>query len=582
MSKIVYLCFNNRHLEKRLTSNKVFELLSDRLSPDNITPNPVKIIKDNGIGIAVVNPSESVKIKNTSVCVGALLKPCVRWYEPTSDVPDGNYALFRGNGHTIEVVTDVVASKTIWYYFDKDMFVASTSQRAIVMFLGSLSFNKSVIPWMISTGNMGYGNSWDNRINMLKGDSKLTLNRRIWQIDLDEKPVKIEPQDISMKEALPYVLSVYEDSFNRLDLPGCKWLMALSGGHDSRFVFLQLKDKLPLECVSWGVKDAIDDERNDVYIARKLAEYYGCNHYFRVVELKEELIDNSLNRLIMGGEGRTDNLNAYTDAFNSWKLFHEMDVGGIFRGDVGYNSRAVLNEEHARRMQKINTLKDYRDYYKLKKFGFEKQEIHPDLRKKDNESLKSYSMRLYQMYALPHAIAGWNDIVSPYVNVINPLISRNIVYAVRKLPESLLYLKKLHKAMVESISPDIAFAKISADEPLKKVLYNACFVRYISEQLKDNSNNAILDDKYLHMILRNLTTINFADSQNSKTIIFKYTSSMKKLISVNTKQRMYAHVKNKIDFNKIAWRSYIILRVYNLLMEDAHSLKIIDVSNLSE
>lgn len=581
MSKLVYICFNNKKLENKLGSRKVFEIMSDRLVPGNITPHPVRVIREDGIAVGIINPAKSVITHGPSVCLGVMMKPCTKWYQPMSPVPDGNYALVRGDDTTIEVVTDIVASRTLWYYYDEDIFIASTSQRAIVMLMGSVSFNQEAVSWMLSSGLLGYGNAWDTRIKKLKGDSRIVLDRRSWEVTIYETPVRFEPADMPVKKAVPRMREVYEDTFTRLNLEPEQWLMALSGGRDSRLVFLLLQDKLNLKCVSWGMKNALHDTLNDAHIAKELAARYGYEFIFREVETKEAFIEDSLTRFLMSGEGRIDNIGPYMDAFDSWKFFFEMDVRGMFRGDQGYYQAAIVNEDHGRKMGSMKLLQDYKEYPDIAQFGFAPQEIHDELGKKKHESLVSYSYRFHHMYRIPHTTAAWNDLVSSYIEVINPLLTRNIIYEIRRLPDHLLFKNKLHNAVVESITPDIHFAKRSAIEPLSDVLYNKHLVKYLCEQLAGDNDREILPGEFLDLVLAQVRSYDGTGAGLVRTIPVYLINTFKKMISDKKKQKLSAYIKNHFEYNKIALRCFIVIKMYTILHADAKALETVLKENVS-
>ena len=179
MSKAVYICPRNAR-DSSLIKNTLVGI-NKRIAPDNISMQPPpKIVESDGIIIGIFNPTE-VTIKNGSVCLGSMIDP-EEWHLPMQRSPDGTYALFRSNRKSIQVLTDVVATRTIWYFLSDSIFVASTSQRAIVSVLGSFEFNKQVIPWILSTGSLGPVHGWDRRIKRLGGDSSIILDR---ESDLD-------------------------------------------------------------------------------------------------------------------------------------------------------------------------------------------------------------------------------------------------------------------------------------------------------------------------------------------------------------------------------------------------------------
>ena len=191
MSKIILICFKD--CVQNPYSNVDVEILSKRLTPDNISPRPLLIIDKNGIFICIFNPSKSLPIKNTSVCMGNLIDPKDNWWEPMGKVPDGSYALFRSDENTVELVSDIVASRTIWYIQTENIFIASTSQRAIVFFLQDFNLNKAVISWILSSGTLGPGLSWDNRIQCLRGNTSLFLDRSSWKLTTKKEITNFNP-----------------------------------------------------------------------------------------------------------------------------------------------------------------------------------------------------------------------------------------------------------------------------------------------------------------------------------------------------------------------------------------------------
>jgi hypothetical protein len=572
MSKVIYICFRDNRVSDHKLLSRTFEVISNRLVPDNIIPNPVKIIQGNGIAAAIINPVESIKLHDFSICLGALMGPCDEWYRPHSKIPDGNFALFRGGEETVEVITDVIAGRTIWYYHDSNIFIASTSQRAIIILLSSFLLNKSVVSWMLSSGTLGYKNSWDTRIQKIDGDSKITLDRVAWKINLVNNPVEFHPHFITRDNAKYNIKAAYKETFENLELRLPEMAIALSGGYDSRLVFLMLKDKVKLYCTSWGYKNALYDKYNDAYIAKKLAEYFKCEYHYNEIEIKEEFIHQSLTRLLVSGEGRTDNVGAYLDEFQTWKRLFEMNQVGLLRGDLGYNSRAILSEQQGRQMQRVKMLTDYKDYSAISMFGFEHQEVHDDLKMKENESLITYSFRMHHMYNLPYSVVAWTDIMCPYVELINPLFSKTIITAIRKLPDDLLYMKSIHSEIVKEISPPIDVARHSADLPLRSILYNQGMVYYLIDILKNNNCEKALPKDFIDLIIKNIRIYDESKGMRYKLSAFNIKNSLKKYISTSNKQKLSAFIKSNYNYNMLALRAFIIIAMTRLLDEDSQVL----------
>ena len=77
-----------------------------------------------------------------------------------------------------------------------------------------------------------------------------------------------------------------EEVFENLDLDYQKWILALSGGVDSRANLLMLKNIKDLRCVTWGRKSSQVDQLTDAYIAKQLAAHFEIEHQFMHIDAK--------------------------------------------------------------------------------------------------------------------------------------------------------------------------------------------------------------------------------------------------------------------------------------------------------
>ena len=110
-------------------------------------------------------------------------------------MPDGTYAIVRVDNHRIELLSDYTGMRTIWHYHDKEYFIASTSQRMIISFLGNLKLNNDAVRWMLSSGTLGPENSWDKRIKPIQGNTIVSLDRKNWEINCQSnKRIEIKPK----------------------------------------------------------------------------------------------------------------------------------------------------------------------------------------------------------------------------------------------------------------------------------------------------------------------------------------------------------------------------------------------------
>jgi hypothetical protein len=124
--------------------------------------------------------------------LGKMIGEDDKWHEPGTDFPEGTFALFRDGEGFCEIVTDPVGTRTIWYYHDEDLFIASTSQRAIILYIGGFEFDARVIPWMLSTGSLGPTLSWDRRIMRVPTDTSVILDKKNWSLQVIKSQLSLK------------------------------------------------------------------------------------------------------------------------------------------------------------------------------------------------------------------------------------------------------------------------------------------------------------------------------------------------------------------------------------------------------
>jgi len=291
--------------------------------------------------------------------MGRLFGPKHDWWSPGAEAPDGSYALFRSNETTVELLTDIVASRTIWYVRTEKLFIASTSQRAIVFFLQDFEPNRAACSWMLSSGDLGPGLSWDHRIQCLKGNARLTLDRSSWRVKVVREAIDFTPKHLSEKEHEQGLRQAIEDTFEHLDLDLDKWVLPLSGGRDSREILLNIKNRENLKTVTWGLRSALSDSESDASVARLLANHFGLEHEYFETDISDEPAERVLDRFIVAGEGRIDHVSGYMDGFAIWKHLHERPCEGIIRGDQAFGRPAVRTRRDVYRQWSYFLLSDF-------------------------------------------------------------------------------------------------------------------------------------------------------------------------------------------------------------------------------
>lgn len=577
MSKIVFLCF--RDPNNQYFSNKEIALLSNRLSPDNISTHPFKTIDNFGILIGIFNPSDTLPIKNSSVCLGNMIQPKIDWWQPLSGIPDGSYALFRSDKNYVELISDMGASRTIWYFQNDYMFVASTSQRAIVFFLQDFMPNRAVYPWMLSSGHLGPDLSWDTRIKYLNANSRLLLCRSSWTISINKNPFHFDPVNLPVQEHERRLRNAMKEVFDQLHLDYSKWMLPLSGGYDSRAILLMLKNRKKLRCVTWGLRSSMDNIMNDAFIARRVANYFDLDHQYFETDISDEPIKNIFHRYLTAGEGRVDHIAGYLDGFKVWKFLFEKGISGIIRGDSGFGYDFVKTPIKARHRVNARFLSDYSNLNNLEGDEIEEQLWPEYLDRKENESLSIWRDRLYYEFRIPVIISALNDLKSPYLEVINPLLSRHLVACITKLPDSLRDNRKLYKEIITSESPNIPFAKYSATAVglnYKYVFRNPQVVNEIANELSSTYAGSLLSNKFIEYVLRKMEVLDIQSSTN-RVFTRKLKGQFKKTCKSILPGRIQAELQDsvfklKMDYNELAFRAYIISKMNQILREDANAL----------
>jgi hypothetical protein len=569
MSKVVYIC--SRNVKTDSYSDKDFETVSERITPDNIQVLAPEIKRDNGIISAIFSPSKANETHGTGILIGKALLDN-GWWMPGTDVPEGSFALFRSDNYTVELATDAVASRTIWYYKDEEKFLASSSQRALVMLLKTFSFNREVLPWMLSTGTLGPSNSWDNRIQQVPPDSLVSLNRKNWTLKTTTKPIEFSTGPKSEKLLVSEFKESLFDTFRKLNLDFNSWVLPLSGGFDSRAIlclFRTIKTDLSsLRTITWGTDQALREKGNDAYVAKKLADHLKIPHNYYSTSLGKEPLEKIMNRYLVCGEGRVDHIGGYMDGFIIWQTLHNNQIQGIIRGDEGFGWVQVDNPLSVRSRIGISLCSDFSNFKNYEEFGIPKHSIPENLQQREGEILEDWRDRLYQQFRIPVVLAALNDLKVGYVEIVNPLLFRQLIYKVRELPHQLRTQKALFKKIATSISPDIEYASAGANPSKKMTVSSKEMVALIETELSSPLACSIFTSAFIEFIESHLSVKQSASKKNKsvKAILASY---MPKWMRIGAKS---IASRPALDYNILAFRVFLILKMNHLLTDDCLAL----------
>lgn len=568
MSKLLLIC-PRRPGTRPVTEDDVRRLAA-RILPDNIRPNPPAVTTEHGVLTAVLNPVESVATHGAGACLGRPIDLADDWWTPGSPAPDGTFALFRVDRNTVELRTNILASRNIWYARTDDLFVASSSQRAIVSVLRGFRLDPRVLPWFLCTGATGPGLSWDRRIRFLGPDGTLTLDRGRWTTRLDEPDVTFEPDPAPADEHLARLHEALDETFRRLPLDPQRWLLPLSGGFDSRAILLFLvKHGLRPACATWGLAVWEGRPNTDLAVAAELAAHFGLEHRYYHIDPNAATVDEFLDRFITLCDGRYDGVEAYVDGFQTWKTFFEEGAAGVIRGEQAFGEPPVHTEPDARIDRNLGLFSDYANLGDPADYGLEEPVLPDRLSRRTGESLATWRDRLYQDYTMPYVFGALNELKACYVETLDPLTSGRIVRQVRTLPDKLRDDKALFCDLVRAITPDIGFPRHAVVPHPWDVMRTREVVERVTDELENGPARSLLSDRLVDRIIAGVDVRHEAVPRR-RTV---WRDRIKRVIPQAVRKKLRSSViKPSMDWNVLAFRAYVISRMSRILDQDADLL----------
>jgi asparagine synthetase B (glutamine-hydrolysing) len=319
----------------------------------------------------------------------------------------------------------------------------------------------------------------------LPPSSTLLLDARSWSARLTSVPVEYLASAAAPERQRRALQSAIVETFRGFELDTEHGALALSGGYDSRMILLLLRKGRPrLRTVTWGRRAALADRGNDACIAQRLAAELHTEHSYYELELTEDRVEPVLDRFVRLGEGRTENIGAYTDGFAAWKALHERRVSSVFRGDEAFGCRFAATATDVYANMKCNVLGDYHPEGVRPFADLLPAQARPGaLERRQGESHAAWRDRLNAEFELPYVISALNDLKFGYVDVVHPLLSRRIVEQARRLPDDMRTGKRAFKQLVEEVPLRVPFAKRSAVATPDSVLRQPAVVRLLRERL---------------------------------------------------------------------------------------------------
>ena len=575
MAELMFECVRAGRPGRPHTKEQLLRI-ADRLTPTNIVARPTRVIETPDLSGAIVNPGdEGVRSTQGGVLLGGVIGEAGRWWEIGAEPPDGTYVLVRYSSTSIELLTDMTASRTLWYAHDEDRFVVSTSQRAIVALLGDLDLDHAAVSWLLSSGTLGPECSWDSRVRRLPPDSKLTLERRTWRSTLEHHPAVFAAAAFSREAHLRRLRDAIADSCATLEIDTDRWLLPLSGGLDSRMILaFMVNAGRPPRCLTWTTRASLRNPLSDASIAHHVARRFHVAHEYAFLDDGPRDGDEALQRFVEIGEGGTDEFAGYIDGCVLWSGLFASGISGVIRGDdpVGARRRAA-SPDGARRQGHGVMVADYPEAHLVRRLGLADQDWPERLEQQPWEEFEAYRDRMSHEGYIPTALAPLTGIKCRFLEVVNPLLSRRIIAVVRSFPDELRMYGRAFFAIVDRECRLIPQARFASTPAVSEYLADEQIVRAIVAELTSAAIERVISEEAAMTLLAAIAS----PSHTPATARSRAIAAMK-AVRVAMPSRLASRLTPRyqgpdpLTAIKLAFRATIASKTVALLRQDADTL----------
>lgn len=452
-------------------------------------------------------PSSTLRA-GMSLCQGKIYGAAEGWAKPGAAFPDGSYALIRENAGFLEAVSDPTASRTLWYYFDDEVFVVSNSQRMITLYVGRFAFDPAVVPWILATGALGFGMSYSRHLRILPPASGALLDKAAWSLRLTEGEIRFaadprppEAHRGALRAALDDTLAAFGPEDAR------RAIISLSGGADSRAIAALLARAGPARrwrSLSGGPEEAQRTPNTDAFVAAQVAARLGLDHRYIATHDSNEPSETIINRFILASEGRVDHLEGYLDGLVNFRALAAEGIEVMIRGDTCFGGPRWAPAESDLAMRRTISLLLCGEIVNLQPrlaaFGLEGQAIPEALARRDGESLLAWRDRVYLLFRATTVLSALTETKAVLIDVVNPLLSRRSLEVACALPDAMRFDKALFREVIRDFVPDLPFAQHHGGRTMIDVLRRPAARRLLAASLDTATARDAFGDRLVDWI----------------------------------------------------------------------------------
>ncbi len=420
------------------------------------------------------------------------------------------------------------------------------------------------MPWLLSAGNIGFRNGWDRRIKQLGPNRKLRLDRSSWALGDQTASDEADPPSDDLSEG-PRFMEHLRALLADMDLTPETWALSLSGGVDSRVILGALPER-SWTTVSWGSRPT-DEPGSDLLVAQQLADRFGTHHRVFPLRLHDEPVE-MLDAFVAHSEGRTDKLAGYIDGFAVWRRMVETGIDGMIRGDELFGSNYSATRALSWANMGLATFGDYLPTAETRLLAKRYPQRRPaELKRRPAETMAGWRNRLREQHEQPTTLAALNQIRSPYVEMVNPLLCRSLVRAARRWDDDYTVDKAYLKRIVAGIVPDLAFADHPSIMARARLFDFPQVQQLLIDHLHSQPSRGLLPDAVRDHVVAALGRSN-GGSGRLRTLATK----TRRAFAFRELRFRYKGALPVLEPRNLALRAYIVSRTRTLLTEDSRSL----------